>query len=89
MKTLLSNCSTHRIHFIDRNFSLHVSTSNLIALRILIQSNSTPHPTFPSVMLKRKDNPTENIQEENVVEEKIYCLLGRKETKVWSSGRIT
>jgi len=40
-------------------------------------------------MLKRKDNPTENIQEENVVEEKIYCLLGRKETKVWSSGRIT
>jgi hypothetical protein len=40
-------------------------------------------------MLKWKDNPTEIIQEENVVEEKIYCLLERKETKVRSSGRLT
>jgi hypothetical protein len=38
--------------------------------------------------LKWKDNPTENIQEENVVEEKIYCLLGHKETKVWSSAEL-
>lgn len=31
----------------------------------------------------------EIIQEENVVEEKIYCLLEHNETKVRSSGRHT